>query len=70
MKYISGRALFYVFTFYFLFLCKWFFLKKNNKSNDAVPPVLLLYNDTPGVVLEKKQPYISISTRHNQLKTD
>ena len=45
-------------------------LKKKKKCNNAVPSVLLLYNDTPGVVLEKEQPYISISTRHNQLKTD
>ena len=27
----------------------------NNNYNNFVPPVLLLYNDTPGVVLEEDQ---------------
>ena len=28
-----------------------------NTSKNVVPPVLLLYNDTPGVLLKKEQPY-------------
>ena len=32
--------------------------------------VLLLYSDTPGVVLKEEQPYIIVYARDNQLKTD
>ena len=31
----------------------------NNKSNNVASTVLLLYNDTPGVVLKEEQPYIA-----------
>ena len=30
-----------------------------NNGNKVVPPVLLLYGDTPGVVLKEEQPYIA-----------
>ena len=35
------------------------FPQKNDNCKNAVPPVLLLYDDTPGVVLEEEQPGIA-----------
>ena len=31
----------------------------SNSCNNVAPPVLLLYCDTPGVIFDEKQPYIS-----------
>ena len=31
----------------------------SNNYTYVVPPVLLLYSDTPGVVLEEEKPYIT-----------
>ena len=35
------------------------FPQKNDNCKNTVPPVLLLYDDTPGVVLEEEQPDIA-----------
>ena len=52
---ISGRELFYVFYVLFFVVYINCLYKKYIWSN-AVPPVLLMYSDTPGVVLEEEQP--------------
>ena len=46
-----------------MFFISCFVLKNSPQENDncknAAPPVLLLYDDTPGVVLEEEQPDIA-----------
>ena len=48
-----------MFGFYLLFQIVICHPIASNNSSNIVFPVLLLYRETPGVVLEEKQPYIA-----------